>query len=147
MNDLIRRKEAIGVLETMTEVDEGIEMMYSLPAIEKKPVIHERWKNEDLTIDKAIQYLESIIYEDFAPYTQKCLLKVIEAARNEESMTANWEKRMERIIEKLEQQKQQYKRRSEKAEHVLQRDHFFGKMCSYDHAIEIVKAGGEDDAN
>lgn len=100
-----------------------------------------------LTTDVAIQYLESIIYEDFAPYTQKCLLKVIEAARKEESVNVDWEKRMERIVEKLEQQKHQYKRRSEKAEHVLQRDHFFGKMCSYDHAIEIVKAGGVDEVD
>ena len=57
----------------------------------------------------------------------------------------NTRKPMERIVERLEQQKQQYKRRSEEAKHVLQRDHFFGKMCSYDHAIEIVKGGGVDD--
>lgn len=39
---------------------------------------------KQLTTDVAIQYLESIIYEDFAPYTQKCLLKVIEVAREAE---------------------------------------------------------------
>lgn len=39
---------------------------------------------KELTTDAAIQYLESIIYEDFAPYTQKCLLKVIEVAREAE---------------------------------------------------------------
>lgn len=43
MSDLISREEAIDVLETMTEIEEGIEMMYDLPAIEKKPVIHGEW--------------------------------------------------------------------------------------------------------
>ena len=57
----------------------------------------------------------------------------------------NTRKPMERIVERLEQQKQQYKRRSEEAAHVLQGEHFFGKMCSYDHAIEIVKGGGVDE--
>lgn len=33
---------------------------------------------------------------------------------------------------------------SDEAKHERQREHFFGKMCSYDHAIEIVKAGGVD---
>lgn len=61
--------------------------------------------------------------------------------------TWNTRKPMERIVKKLEQQKQQYKRRSEEAAHVLQRDHFFGKMCSYDHAIKIVKDGGVDETD
>ena len=43
MSDLISREEAIGVLETMTEIEEGIEMMYALPSIEAKPVVHGEW--------------------------------------------------------------------------------------------------------
>ena len=43
MSDLISREEAIGVLETMTEIEEGIEMMYALPTIEAEPVRHGEW--------------------------------------------------------------------------------------------------------
>ena len=43
MSDLISREEAIGVLETMTEIEEGIEMMYALPSIEAEPVVHGEW--------------------------------------------------------------------------------------------------------
>ena len=43
MSDLISREEAIGVLETMTEIEEGIEMMYALPTIEAEPVVHGMW--------------------------------------------------------------------------------------------------------
>lgn len=59
----------------------------------------------------------------------------------------NTRKPIEKIIDRLEQQKQQYKRRSEETAHVLQGEHFFGKMCSYDHAIDIVKAGGVDETD
>ena len=59
----------------------------------------------------------------------------------------NTRKQMEQIVEQLEQQKQQYKRRSEEAKYSLARDRFFEKMCSYDHAIEIVKGGGVDETD
>jgi len=45
MSDLISREEAIGVLETMTEIEEGIEMMYALPSIEAEPVVHGEWED------------------------------------------------------------------------------------------------------
>ena len=71
------------------------------------------------------------------------------SAISEDTVIQIWNTRkpMERIVEKLEQQKQQYKRRSEEAMHVLQGEHFFGKMCSYDHAIKIVKGGGVDETD
>lgn len=50
MSDLISREEAIGVLETMTEIEEGIEMMYALPTIEAEPVVHGNW-GEPFKID------------------------------------------------------------------------------------------------
>lgn len=68
-------------------------------------------------------------------------------AEKKEVKAWNTRKPMERIVEQLEQQKQQYKRRSEEAAHVLHGEHFFGKMCSYDHAIKIVKAGGVDETD
>ena len=97
--------------------------------------------DERLTTSDAIKYLESIIYEDFAPYTQKCLLKVIEAARKAESMTADWEKRMERIVERLEETKEYYRVRWNK--NMDYEDGAF--LDAYMDAIEIVKGGGVDE--
>ena len=53
----------------------------------------------------------------------------------------NTRKPMERIVERLEQQAEQYKRRSYE---VVDKNteagiHNFGKACSYEHAIAIVK--------
>lgn len=80
--------------------------------------------DERLTTGEAIRYLESIIYEDFAPYTQKCLLKVIEAAKQGKSV--------ERIVERLEEKYNdipiQYENTYEK-----------GVGDGIDYAIEIVK--------
>ena len=93
--------------------------------------------NRRLTTDAAIKYLESIIYEDFAPYTQKCLLKVIEAAQKEASVNVDWEKRMERIVERLEESKTNFSRMG-----TLQSAYYDKGL---DKAIEIVKAGGVDE--
>lgn len=93
--------------------------------------------DERLTTDEAIWYLESVVYEDFGPYTQKCLLNVIEAARKEESMTSDWEKRMERIVEKLEQQKSIL---TDWAEDLAFK-------IGIEEAIKIVKAGGVDETD
>ena len=55
----------------------------------------------------------------------------------------NTRKPMERIVERLEQQRKQYKRRAEEQEGVNLTvkisEKFFGKACSYEHAIKIVK--------
>ncbi len=51
-------------------------------------------------------------------------------------------KTVERIISRLEQQEEQYKARSKKCEELKYpqgADKHYGKACSYNHAIEIVK--------
>ena len=51
-------------------------------------------------------------------------------------------KPFERVVERLEQQKEQYKARSEKFAEALnswEERRNYGKACSYDHAIKIVK--------
>lgn len=105
-----------------------------------------KMSDERLTTDAAIKYLESIIYEDFAPYTQKCLLKVIEAARKEEPMTADWEKRIERIVEKLEERQKAFICKNTEPCDYPER-----LGCCYDRAIndaiDIVKAGGADETD
>lgn len=56
----------------------------------------------------------------------------------------NTRKPMDRIVEQLEQQAKQYKRRAlELVEKSTEAGiHNKGKACSYEHAIDIVKAGG-----
>lgn len=57
----------------------------------------------------------------------------------------NTRKPMERIVERLEQQAKQYRRRcNELVEkgYIPMADKQLGKACSYEHAIEIVKEEG-----
>ena len=52
-------------------------------------------------------------------------------------------KAFERVVERLEQQKQQYERREQEHKDINMTvqltDKYYGKVCSYKHAIEIVK--------
>lgn len=55
---------------------------------------------------------------------------------------------MDRIVEQLEKQAEQYRRRGFEAEakgYSAMADKYYGKYCSYEHAIEIVKGGGNND--
>lgn len=53
---------------------------------------------------------------------------------------------VDRVIERLEQQKNQYFRRAEEIKNKFGENYEsqknYGKACSYDHAIETVKPGG-----
>lgn len=52
---------------------------------------------------------------------------------------------VEKVVEQLEQQAEQYHRRADEyAQKGVDRqcEHMAGKACSYEYAIEIVKAGG-----
>lgn len=69
---------------------------------------------------------------------------VISADGAEQAIAAwNTRKPMERILERLEEQKKQYKRREKEHEGknitVKLSEKYYGKACSYGHAIEIVK--------
>ena len=67
--------------------------------------------------------------------------------RAKEAINAwNTRKPMERIVERLEQQAEQYHRREKEHEDknitVQISKKYFGKACSYEHAIDIVKEEG-----
>lgn len=53
---------------------------------------------------------------------------------------------VDKVVERLEQQKNQYLRRSDEIKSKFGENYEsqknYGKACSYDHAIEIVKSGG-----
>jgi hypothetical protein len=54
-------------------------------------------------------------------------------------------KAFERVVERLKQQEEQYKARSQKCKELNYpqgADKHYGKACSYNHAIEIVKEEG-----
>lgn len=52
----------------------------------------------------------------------------------------------DKVVEQLEEQKNQYFRRAEEIKNKFGENYEsqknYGKACSYDHAIEIVKSGG-----
>lgn len=53
---------------------------------------------------------------------------------------------VDKVVERLKQQKNQYLRRSDEIKSKFGENYEsqknYGKACSYDHAIEIVKSGG-----
>ena len=52
---------------------------------------------------------------------------------------------VDKVVEELKQQAEQYRHRgfeAEKKGFSTMADKYYGKQCSYEHAIEIVKAGG-----
>ena len=55
---------------------------------------------------------------------------------------------VDKVVERLEQQKNQYLRRSDEIKSKFGENYEsqknYGKACSYDHAIEIVKSGGTE---
>ena len=72
----------------------------------------------------------------------------IDDLREDAIDTWNTRKPIDRIVGQLEQQAEQYRRRSVEAEQKgfsRESDKYYGKQCSYLHATELVKAGGIDD--
>ena len=52
---------------------------------------------------------------------------------------------VDKVVEELKQQAEQYRHRgfeAEKKGFSTMADKYYGKQCSYEHAIKIVKAGG-----
>ena len=52
------------------------------------------------------------------------------------------------VVEEIKKQAEQYRRRGFEAEekgYSAMADKYYGKYCSYEHAIEIVKGGGNND--
>lgn len=85
----------------------------------------------------------------FAHKNNNCILRHLCFEIDDDEAVKLWNTRkpIKRIVERLEQQKQQYKRREDDAKNINMTiqisEKYYGKSCSYDHAIEIVKEEGD----
>lgn len=93
---------------------------------------------------------EVLLHKGYVSYSVRCEICHYEICRRtKEETIARWNTRkpIDRIVEQLEQQAEQYRRRGFEAEQKgfsKEADKYYGKQCSYLHSVEIVKGGGID---